>query len=375
MSSSAIAAPPEGRASSTVTRAVLIGAALAFALAVALFVGVRYGLLILIGLGFGITLEGFRFGFAGPWRRMITERDPGGLLGHLLAIALVAIVAFPLLAAAGPELVGAHAPVGIAMIGGAFVFGLAMQLVMGCGSGSLVNAGSGNPVGVVALPFFAIGSFLGAYNLVWWSSFGALPLLVLDGLDGLAITLAALAAVAAFVLWLAPAESRRVPRRYVWASLFLAVFAILNIVVAGQPWGVVYGLGLWAAKGATAIGVPTDPSAFWSLPSNQERIAQSLLTDVTSLTNLGLIGGALLVTVWRGDTRKALPRMPARAWVTTVVAGLLLGYSSRIAFGCNVGAFFSGISTGSLHGWAWFAAGFAGSAVGVRLRPKLGLGG
>ena len=41
-------------------------------------------------------------------------------------------------------------------------------------------------------------------------------------------------------------------------------------------------------------------------------------------------------------------------------------------FGCNVGAFFSGISTGSLHGWVWFAAAFAGSVLGVRLRSILG---
>lgn len=173
---------------------------------------------------------------------MITDRDPGGLLGHLLAIGLVAMVAIPLLAASGPELVGAHAPVGIAMIGGAFVFGATMQVVLGCGSGSLVNAGSGNPVGVVALPFFAIGSFLGAYNLIWWTSLGSLPVMALDGADGLAITLAGLIAVAALVLWLAPAKFRRIPRRYVWAALFLAIFAVLNIVVAGQPWGVVYGL-------------------------------------------------------------------------------------------------------------------------------------
>lgn len=54
----AISAPDSG-APSTLTRAALIGAALALALVVAVLVGVRYGLLILIGLGFGITLEGF----------------------------------------------------------------------------------------------------------------------------------------------------------------------------------------------------------------------------------------------------------------------------------------------------------------------------
>ncbi|WP_299818760.1 YeeE/YedE family protein [uncultured Jannaschia sp.] len=375
MSNIEAALPTSTDGASTLTRAALIGAALAVALAVAALAGARYGALILIGLGFGMTLEGFRFGFAGPWRRMIVDRNPDGLLGHLLSIGLVALVAFPLLASHGEELVGAHAPVGFAMIGGAFVFGLAMQLVLGCGSGTLVNSGSGNPIGLISLPFFAIGSFLGAFNLIWWTDLGALPVIALDGTGGLLVTLAGLAAVAVLVLRLAPAEHRRIQRRYVVASVVIAALAILNLIVAGQPWGVVYGLGLWVAKGATSLGFPTEASAFWSLPANQDRIAESLLTDVTSLTNLGIIGGAFLVTAWRGGFGQKLPSYPTKAWISAIVAGLALGYSSRIAFGCNVGAFFSGISTGSLHGWVWFAAAFAGSVIGVKLRPRLGLGG
>ncbi|WP_375262699.1 YeeE/YedE thiosulfate transporter family protein [Palleronia sp.] len=375
MSNIEVAPPPSPYGASTLTRVALIGAALVFALAVSALAGARYGALLLIGLGFGATLEGLRFGFAGPWRRMIVDRNPDGLLGHLLSIGLVALVAFPLLATHGQELIGAHAPIGFAMVGGAFVFGLSMQLVMGCGSGTLVNAGSGNPIGLLALPFFAIGSFLGAFNLIWWTNLGALPVIALDGTDGLILTLAGLAAVAALALWLAPPEHRRIQRRYVIAAVLLAGLAVLNLIVAGQPWGVVYGLGLWVAKGATSVGLPTEASAFWSLPPNQDRIAESLLTDVTSLTNLGIIAGAFLITAWRGGFAQKLPSYPAKAWASAIVAGLALGYSSRIAFGCNVGAFFSGISTGSLHGWAWFAAAFAGSAVGVKLRPKLGLGG
>ena len=137
----------------------------------------------------------------------------------------------------------------------------------------------------------------------------------------------------------------------------------------------VYGLGLWAAKGAAVLGADLSASPFWSTPGNVERVTDSLLTDVTSLTNLGIIGGAFLVAVWRSGLGQSLPDLPARAWVATVIAGFLLGYSSRLAFGCNVGAFFSGISTGSLHGWAWFAAAFGGAFVGVKLRPILGLEG
>jgi uncharacterized protein len=353
---------------------VFLGAAV---VATALIVGARYGALLLVGLGLGLTLEGLRFGFAGPWRAFILRREPAGIAAQLLAIAGVALVAFPLLAARPDELVGAHAPIGIAMLGGAFVFGVSMQLVLGCGSGTLVNAGSGNAVALVALPFFAIGSFAGAYHLDWWIDLGTAPTLTFQTffgpLGGLLATLIGLAGVAAIALGWASPENRRIPRRLWIAAAVVAGLAILNLVISGQPWGVVYGLGLWAAKGTQFFGVDLSGSLFWSAPGNVERLRQSILTDVTSLTNIGIILGAFAVASWRGGLTADRTRLPLNGWIVAALAGLLMGYSSRLAFGCNVGAFFSGISTGSLHGWAWFAAAFAGSVFGVRLRPRLGL--
>ncbi|TCP61656.1 hypothetical protein EV663_104108 [Rhodovulum bhavnagarense] len=354
-------------------RGLTVLAGLVAALAVAAMAGPRYGALLLIGFGLGIALEGLRFGFTGPWRRMILFRDPSGLVAQMVCIAIVALVAFPLLTANGAELTGAHAPIGFAMVGGAFVFGACMQIVLGCGSGTLVNAGSGNLVSAVALPFFAIGSFAGAYHLSWWTDLGTLPVAVLSGTSGLAVTLAGLAAVAVVAMILAAPGKRTVPGRLWLAALVIAGLAVLHIVVAGQPWGVVYGLGLWVAKGATTLGADLSGSAFWAAPGNVERLEQSLLTDVTSLTDLGLIAGAALAAWWRDGLSAPAKGLSIRGWAAIVMAGLLLGYSSRLAFGCNVGAFFSGVSTGSLHGWAWFAAAFAGSFVGIRLRPVLGL--
>ncbi|PKQ13897.1 MAG: YeeE/YedE [Alphaproteobacteria bacterium HGW-Alphaproteobacteria-1] len=365
--------PAATTAPGLVSRSLIIAVVAASVLSVALFAGPRSGLVLLIGLGFGLTLEGFRFGFTGPWRRMIQERDASGLLAQLLAIAIVACAALPLLAANGAELKGAHAPIGLAMIGGAFVFGAAMQIVLGCGSGTLVNAGSGNAIGAVALPFFAIGSFAGAWHLSWWTALGSLPVMTLKGAGGLGITLLGLAGVAALALVIGRRGSHRLPARYWGALLALAALAILHLVVAGQPWGVVYGLGLWVAKGVVAVGGDLSGSVFWSAPANAAQVEASLLTDITSLTDLGLIGGAALVAWWRAGLASPVGVLPARAWVAVIVAGLVLGYSSRLAFGCNIGAFFSGIATGSAHGWVWFAAAFAGSWVGIRLRPSLGL--
>ena len=369
----ATATPEAARAPGLLPRGLMLALVAAGVAAVALLAGPRSGAVLLIGLGFGLTLEGFRFGFTGPWRRMILERDASGLLAQLLAISIVACAALPLLAANGAELKGAHAPIGLAMIGGAFVFGAAMQVVLGCGSGTLVNAGSGNAVGAVALPFFAIGSFAGACHLSWWTALGSLPVMALEGGSGLAVTLAGLAGITALALALGRKGSHRLPARYWAALLALAALAILHLVVAGQPWGVVYGLGLWVAKGVVAMGGDLSGSVFWSAPANAAQVQASLLLDITSLTDLGLIGGAALVAWWRAGLASPVGLLPARAWVAVIVAGLVLGYSSRLAFGCNIGAFFSGIATGSAHGWVWFAAAFAGSWVGIRLRPLLGL--
>jgi hypothetical protein len=62
-------------------------------------------------------------------------------------------------------------------------------------------------------------------------------------------------------------------------------------------------------------------------------------------------------------------RVPLRSLVAAVVGGLLLGYGARLAYGCNIGAYFSGIASGSLHGWVWLVAAFTGSIIGTRLRP------
>jgi uncharacterized membrane protein YedE/YeeE len=359
---------------SVTVRAALIGAALVVVMSVAIFVGARFSLMLLIGLGFGVALEGLRFGFAGPWRAMILNREPAGILAQLLCIGIVACFAIPLLAAYPAELSGAQAPIGFAMISGAFLFGAAMQVVLGCGSGTLVNAGSGNPVSLLALPFFALGSFAGAYHLIWWTNLGVLPIMTLRGASGLVVTLVGLTVVAIVLLLLSKPNARVIPRRYIIAALVLAGLSVLNLVVAGQPWGVVYGLGLWAAKGVTALGMDLSGSTFYATVVSTERLNANILTDYTSITNFGMIAGAFGVAAWRsGGLSQRLPTYPARALIATIIAGLLLGYSSRLAFGCNVGAFFSGIATGSLHGWVWFASAFLGAFLGIPIRRLSGL--
>ncbi|MEG1970445.1 MAG: YeeE/YedE family protein [Burkholderiaceae bacterium] len=355
---------------------ILYGLAFAAWLVVTWSVGLRQGALFLVGIGFGAVLAAVAFGFTTGWRAWIRDRDPTGLLAQFLAIALAMLVSIPLIAT-HPELSAAAGPLSVSLVIGAFVFGAMMQIADGCGSGTLYKSGLGNLFSLAVLPGFIGGSFFGAAHIDSWLALGSLPpVLVQDlvGVSGALVLQSAALGLLAFLLWRyrRRTDTRWKGRAIYLGAVLLAVFAVFNLVIAGQPWGIVYGFGLWGAKLATWVGVDLSANAFWGREAQQAQIHSSVLTDVTTITNLGLLLGAFMAAHHRGTTN---PEVKATAWqwLAAILAGLLLGYSSRLAFGCNVGAFFSGISTGSLHGWVWFVAAFAGSVLGVSLRARLGL--
>jgi uncharacterized membrane protein YedE/YeeE len=258
----------------------------------------------------------------------------------------------------------------VSLLLGAFVFGLTMQIADGCGSGTLYKAGLGVPLNMGILPLFALGSFLGSVHLDSWLSLGQMAPVSFSAEYGtggaLALTLALLAAVLVAVrLWVGAGQTW-LDKRWLWGAVALAVLATLNLLLAGQPWGVVYGFGLWAAKVSVALGAfePT-ANAFWGQAGNAQRLTQTVFMDVTTITNIGILGGALWVSA--KATANSQP-LTTQQWVIGLVAGFVMGYSSRLAFGCNIGAMLSGISTGSLHGWIWVPLAFAGTLIGVRVR-------
>ncbi len=270
-------------------------------------VSVRQAALFAIGLGLGAVLAGKRFGFTTGWRMLVEEKDASGVFGQLLLLALAAALAMPLLGHF-PELTAALGPPSISLLVGAFVFGLCMQIADGCGSGTLYKAGMGIPMNTAILPMFAIGSFLGSLSLGWWLDLGALQPVGLVTAWGwqyaLAGTLAALTVVAVGVTLYTRSANAKLNRpakplfvrKWLVGAVLLAILATLNLIIAGQPWGVVYGFGLWAAKVANATGaIDLSQNWFWSQPGNAARLTETVLLDVTSITNIGILGGALWV--------------------------------------------------------------------------------
>ena len=132
------------------------------------------------------------------------------------------------------------------------------------------------------------------------------------------------------------------------------------------------GLALGGSKIADGIGFDVASWPYWSTPARLAELQGSVLNDVTSVMDFGIIVGALLAAALAGRFAPTW-RIPLRSAVAAVIGGLLLGYRARLAYGCNIGAYFSGIASGSLHGWVWLVAAFAGNVIGTRVRPQFGL--
>lgn len=356
----------------------------------------RQAALLLVGGAAGLVLYHAAFGFTSAWRMFITDGRGAGLRAQMLMLAATCMLFFPILGAGhvfGQVVRGSLAPVSLSVIAGAFLFGVGMQLGGGCASGTLYTAGGGNTRMAITLLAFIVGSVVGAAHLPWWETTFALKPISLITTFGpfpaLGLTLCLFGIVTAATILV---ERRRYGRligmpshaphsragsqvlRGPWplaaGALGLAAVNITTLLLAGRPWGVTSAFALWGSKAVRAAGLDVSSWPYWS--SRTAELNASVFNDVTSVMDFGIILGALAAA---GLAGRFAPnwRVPARSLAAASIGGLLLGYGARIAYGCNIGAYFSGIASGSLHGWLWLVAAFAGNVLGTRLRPLFGL--
>jgi len=334
-------------------------------------------MLILGGFGLGIAFLKAEFSYTASWRRFLTRGEAGGLLGGLIVIAICALAVVPV-AALVPKFGGAIAPIGPSLVVGAFVFGIGMQLANGCGSGTLYTVGGGSGRMLITLLFFVIGSVFGSLLLPAFLSLGgADPVLASDYLGpwgGLAATLVSIAMAAALIIAVARSrDANFVPsRNYMIGGVIIGLLCVVVFAAGGHPWSVTFGYTVWGAKAATALGFDLSHSAFWQWPGPKRALVESVLSDTSSLTDFGMLFGAMAAAAAsKPFAMAAWP--PTKSLLAAGIGGLLMGCGARLGFGCNIGAFVGGVASGSLHGWIWFLAALPGCLIGIRLRPLFGL--
>lgn len=156
---------------------------------------------------------------------------------------------------------------------------------------------------------------------------------------------------------------------YTVGAVLLALLNITLFIVRGSAWGISGVLLNWGAKVYKVVGGPLQNWAFYSNPANLKALDTPFFSHGGSIMNLGIIVGAFLASL-AASQFKIRKIKSLRQVIAAVIGGLLMGYGTRIASGCNIGAFFSGTASFSLHGWVYGIFIIIGAWIGSKLLVK-----
>ncbi|UQB41719.1 YeeE/YedE family protein [Thiomicrospira microaerophila] len=337
--------------------------------------------LLFAGMALGATLNYFMFGFSSSWRRCILSHQTAGVRAQIIMLAGALILFTPLfwLESWGSlQFQGIIRPAGLSVMLGAFLFGIGMQFAANCSSGTLNRVGQLQPLSFVSFIMLFVGGALGAYFYNSWGHWWALAPYSITlnwKLAGLLLSLTTLLVIYVGLIrleknnrqTLEPLWSRNEPKPFspfLIAALLLVVFSGLILFLSGQPWSVATVFTLWSFKFSDQFNLGLDWE-FWQIAQlYQHRIAEPLLADPISLTTLGVILGSLWVTLLAKKPIKKQTISPKQT-AYYALGGLLMGFGATLSYGCNIGAFFSGIASGSLHGWLWIIFALLGNLVAL----------
>lgn len=80
----------------------------------------------------------------------------------------------------------------------------------------------------------------------------------------------------------------------------------------------------------------------------------------------GMFAGALIMVLLSNSFKIRLPQQKRR-YAQGLVGGIIAGFGARLALGCNLAAFFTGVPQFSLHSWIFIVATGLGTYAGAKL--------
>lgn len=343
--------------------------------------------LILIGALLGASLNYFQYGFSSSFRSLLLEKRTVGMRAIIWLLSVAILLFAPLLAMQtfnGQNFNGFIRTLSLAIPVGAFIFGVGMQIGCGCTSGTLNRVGQLQAMSLSTLFFMVIGGTLAAYSFNDWSTLPSIEPFAFQiqfgWLPGLFIQLALLAGLYFLLQKLErkhhveyqplvqKQNGNRVHHPFLIAAISLAFLNACLLFVSGMPWSISSIFPYWGTHLIDLFKLPFDWS-FWDYSmENTTRMNQGIFENTVSLTTMGLILGAFTASLFKPRSKVAITY---KGLMGSIVGGVLMGYGAVMASGCNIGAFFSGIASGSLHGWVWFVFALLGNMLGLMIRKRL----
>lgn len=335
------------------------------------------------GFAFGYVMQRSRFCFAAGFRDPFMIRNTA-LTRVILLLLLLTSLGFAIVHGikGGLPEGGIIYPVGIHTAVGGILFGFGLVIAGNCVSGGLMRMGEGYIMQWYTFAGLLIGSALGAWNLGWWGPMfiERAPIIFIPDVFGWALSLATYIAVLSLLylaaIWYERGSLKQTRQlslsfsgvlRSVWDSfqavfssrnwsyalgaVFLAIINILLFLTWGKPAGITSGLTHLAGWLSCRIGfLPCDWYYFEELIYLESR--RIYLEHPFLFLSIFIVIGSFFASLMHNEFKIRKPKSN-KFILSALVGGTLLGYSARVAMGCNIGGFWGGISSFSLHGWVF----------------------
>lgn len=131
--------------------------------------------------------------------------------------------------------------------------------------------------------------------------------------------------------------------------------------ITGTFWAVTGEFTRWGGQILQLFGVHAEEWGYYKLI----HLEGSPLTRIDGMMILGMFGGCFAAALWANNVKLRMPRSRVRI-MQAIVGGAIAGFGARLAMGCNLAAFFTGIPQFSLHAWFFALATAIGSWFGAR---------
>ncbi|RXI58625.1 YeeE/YedE family protein [Clostridium tetani] len=153
------------------------------------------------------------------------------------------------------------------------------------------------------------------------------------------------------------------------------LLGLMNVILLGTiriSWQITSGFLLWGIGILQWFGLePLNWEYFNYFKSYYQPVIlyENVFINQYTILNLGVLIGSLIATLlvsqfkWKRIKSK-------KQFIMALIGGVMMGYGTRLAVGCNIGAFFSGIPSFSLHAWIFGVFAMLGTWVGVKILTK-----
>ncbi|MDR0588582.1 MAG: selenium metabolism membrane protein YedE/FdhT [Burkholderiales bacterium] len=145
------------------------------------------------------------------------------------------------------------------------------------------------------------------------------------------------------------------------AVIAAGILATYYFGMTGTFWAVTGEFTRWGGHLLQGLGFHPEQWGYFKIIG----LEGSPLSRIDGRMIVGMFAGCLATALWANNLKLRMPHHRIRI-VQALVGGIIAGFGARLAMGCNLAAFFTGIPQFSLHAWFFALATAAGSYFGAK---------